>query len=173
MASDDIQDEFDGDGLRPRRGMSGKKLVVIAGMPMLLAGTAAGAYYSGALSPGGGDHYRAEAQAEEGHTPVSLKSVFYDLPEMIVNLNTSDRRPSFLKIQVSLELADEGAIAAIEKVRPRVIDNFQVYLRELRVDDLRGSAGIYRLREELLARVNATVAPARVKDVLFREVLVQ
>ena len=61
----------------------------------------------------------------------------------------------------------------IEQLRPRIIDNFQVYLRELRIDDLRGSAGIYRLREELLARVNAAVYPARVEQVLFKEVLVQ
>jgi flagellar protein FliL len=56
---------------------------------------------------------------------------------------------------------------------PRIIDNFQVYLRELRVEDLRGSGGIYRLREELLTRVNAATAPAKVVDVLFKEMLVQ
>jgi flagellar FliL protein len=56
---------------------------------------------------------------------------------------------------------------------PRIIDNFQVYLRELRLDDLRGSAGIYRLREELLMRVNTAAQPVHVKDVLFREMLVQ
>jgi flagellar FliL protein len=56
---------------------------------------------------------------------------------------------------------------------PRIVDNFQVYLRELRVDDLQGSAGMYRLREELLRRVNLAVRPARVKDVLFKEMLVQ
>jgi flagellar FliL protein len=56
---------------------------------------------------------------------------------------------------------------------PRIVDNFQIYLRELRVDDLRGSGGIYRLREELLARVNAAVAPVKVNDVLFKEMLVQ
>ena len=56
---------------------------------------------------------------------------------------------------------------------PRVIDNFQTYLRELRLDDLKGSAGMYRLREELLVRVNAAAAPAKIKDVLFKEMLVQ
>jgi len=56
---------------------------------------------------------------------------------------------------------------------PRIIDNFQVYLRELRVGDLKGSAGIYRLREELLTRVNSAIAPSKVKGVLFKEMLVQ
>ncbi len=56
---------------------------------------------------------------------------------------------------------------------PRIIDNFQVYLRELRVEDLKGSAGMYRLREEMLIRVSAAVAPAKINDVLFKEMLVQ
>ena len=55
----------------------------------------------------------------------------------------------------------------------RVIDQFQTYLRELRVRDLRGSAGIYRLQMELLWRVNQAAAPVEVKDVLFQEILIQ
>jgi flagellar protein FliL len=64
-------------------------------------------------------------------------------------------------------------VARLQAVMPRVIDNFQVYLRELRVEDLRGSAGVYRLREELLVRVNSAAAPVKVRDVLFKEMLVQ
>jgi len=74
---------------------------------------------------------------------------------------------------VSLELTDGRDISRIESVMPRIMDNFQVYLRELRIEDLKGSAGMYRLREELLTRVNAAIAPAKVQDVLFREMLVQ
>ena len=92
---------------------------------------------------------------------------------MLVNLSTSGRSTSFLKIVVSLELASEEDKQTLESALPRIIDNFQVYLRELRVEDLRGSAGLYRLREELLFRVNAAVSPARVTDVLFKEMLVQ
>ena len=61
----------------------------------------------------------------------------------------------------------------IEELIPRVVDNFQTYLRELRLDDLRGSAGMYRLREELLTRINIAVEPAKVKAVLFKEMIVQ
>ena len=52
-------------------------------------------------------------------------------------------------------------------------DSFQTYLRELRLDDLRGSAGMYRLREELLTRINVAVQPSKVSAVLFKEMLVQ
>ena len=98
---------------------------------------------------------------------------FFPLEELIVNLNAGGRNSTFLKIRVSLELADGGDISRIESVMPRIMDNFQVYLRELRIEDLKGSAGMYRLREELLTRVNAAAAPAKIQDVLFKEILVQ
>ena len=101
------------------------------------------------------------------------QAIFYDLPEMLVNLNTGGRKSSFLKIRISLELENQADIPRIERVMPRIVDNFQTYLRELRIDDLKGSAGMYRLREELLTRVSAASAPAKIKDVLFKEMLVQ
>jgi flagellar protein FliL len=76
-------------------------------------------------------------------------------------------------MSVSLELDSAADLPKLQAVLPRIIDNFQVYLRELRVEDLKGSAGMYRLREELLLRVNAAVAPAKINDVLFKEMLVQ
>ena len=92
---------------------------------------------------------------------------------MVVNLNTSGRRQSVLKIKVALELASQADLVKVQAVVPRVIDNFQTYLRELRVDDLNGSAGLYRLREELLTRVNVAVQPAKVNAILFKEMLIQ
>ena len=114
----------------------------------------------------------AAAKAEEAKPP--KPAVFYNLPELLVNLNGGQgRRSSFLKISLSLELSDPADIQRVEAVLPRVIDAFQTYLRELRPEDLRGSAGLYRLREELLARVNTSAQPAKVNDVLFKEMLLQ
>ena len=95
------------------------------------------------------------------------------MPDLIVNLNTNSRKTTFLKIKIALEVSDPADVDVVNQNLPRIVDNFQVYLRELRVDDLQGSAGMYRLREELLRRVNLAVRPARVKDVLFKEMLVQ
>ncbi len=92
---------------------------------------------------------------------------------MLVNLASDDDVPRHLRLTVQLELEDPEDRAAIEEVMPRVVNEFQVYLRELRVRDLRGSAGIYRLNVELLWRVNQAVAPAEIKDVLFQEILIQ
>jgi flagellar FliL protein len=103
----------------------------------------------------------------------TLQTTFFEVPALIVNLNTDIRKSTFLKIKISLEIANSADIDIINQMLPRIVDNFQVYLRELRIQDLQGSAGMYRLREELLKRVNIAVRPARVKDVLFKEMLVQ
>jgi flagellar FliL protein len=99
--------------------------------------------------------------------------VFYDLPEILVTLNSSGRKTNYLKLKVALELDGSQGVERLDTVMPRIIDTFQVYLRELRVEDLDGSAGLLRLKEELLVRVNAAVRPVRVSDVLFKEMLVQ
>ena len=92
---------------------------------------------------------------------------------MIVNLNTDDGTPRYLRLSVQLELKSSKDHAKVSEAIPKVIDQFQTYLRELRVRDLRGSAGIYRLQMELLWRVNQAAAPAKIKDVLFQEILIQ
>ena len=177
---DDLEDDADEVDDDDGEGASGKgskkKIIIIAGVALFLVivGSAA-AYFTGLLEPllGGGD---AEAVATgEGQREVidAGDAVFYDLPELLVNLNTSGRKSTFLKIRIALELPNADDVPKLELVLPRIVDNFQVYLRELRIDDLKGSAGMYRLREELLTRVSAAAAPARVNDVLFKEMLVQ
>jgi flagellar protein FliL len=175
VADDAVAEDFDEDfdEIGGKKKFSGKKLILFVVLPVLLLGGGGIAFMMmGGDKDKAEDHAKAAAPARTA--PAELpKTVFFDLPEMLVNLNSNTRRPTFLKIHVSLELTSDQDAEYVEKMSPRIIDNFQVYLRELRIDDLRGSAGIYRLREELLARINMAVRPAKVKDVLFKEVLVQ
>jgi flagellar FliL protein len=159
-----------GDGEKPKRRKFGpKKLAIFIGLPILLFG---GAYQFGVLDMllGGGEEDAAAKQEEEG---APKEAVYLELPDMLVNLRPTGKQPSYLKLSVSLELDDPLILPEVEKVKPRIIDRFQVYLRELRAEDISGSAGVYRLKEELLARINAAIEPHEVKDVLFREMLIQ
>jgi flagellar protein FliL len=168
--ADDAADQADQDvsAAAPRSGR--KKLIIFIAAPVLaLLLIGAGLYFTGMLSRFMGGA-KTEAQEEK---KVPKESVFFDLPDILVNLNGSGKKASFLKMSVSLELDSAADLPKLQAVLPRIIDNFQVYLRELRVEDLKGSAGMYRLREELLLRVNAAVAPAKINDVLFKEMLVQ
>ena len=100
--------------------------------------------------------------------------VFVDLPDVLVNLsNPGSDRTQYLKVKIVLELADQTMIQQVQPIMPRVIDTFQTYLRELRASDLDGSAGLYRLKEELTRRVNIALAPSRVNAVLFKEMVIQ
>ena len=132
----------------------------------MLLGGAAGAY----LVMGGPKHQEAHAAAEV-KKPIS----FVDVSEMIVNLASEpgQDRQRFLKLRVALEVKDPKAVDDVQPLLPRVVDIFQVFVRELRAGDLEGSGGVFRLREELLRRVNVAVAPTRVDAVLFKEVVVQ
>ncbi len=158
----------EGDAKEPRRrALSGKKLVLFVILPLVLL-----------LVIGGGGAYfflgkKKEEPKVEDQPQQAKALVYYNLPEILVNLNAAGRRSSFLKMTISLELENATDIPRIQAVMPRIVDNMQAYLRELRAEDLRGSAGLFRLREELLARVNAAAQPAKVNDVLFQEVLVQ
>ena len=154
--------------------MPGKKIVLFFVLPVVLViGLVAGAYFMGFLDPYFGEKQDPAAVEKARLEEQRARAVFFDLPELLVNLNAPGRRTNFLKISISLELAAEADIKRLEVVMPRIVDGFQVYLRELRVTDLKGSAGIYRLREDLLRRVNETARPIKINDVLFKEVLIQ
>jgi flagellar FliL protein len=163
----ELDTPVDGDEAKPSGGR--KKLIIIAGgAVILLLALGGGAYFFGLLDRFIG-HKAPVVEAVQPPKP----AVFFDLPDLLVNLNGAGRKASFLKLSVSLELDKQDDVPRLQSVLPRIIDNFQVYLRELRVEDLKGSGGIYRLREELLTRVNAAAAPVKVTDVLFKEMLVQ
>ena len=177
MSDDDVEGDVDegeageSDEEGGGRRISGAKIALFAGLPLLLIiGGVAGAFFTGLLDPLLGAESASDDHEE---SPLAATVLFYDLPEMLVNLNTGGKQTNYLKIKVSLEVENEAMLAQLESLLPRVVDNFQVYLRELRVEDLNGSAGLYRLKEELLVRVNMAIKPHKVNDVLFREMLVQ
>lgn len=174
---------------------AGKKkkmiIIIVAAVLILLIAVGAGLYFTGAL-----DKFLKKGEAtEEGHADGAAKegdakvecvkdehgkevcgppgAQFLKIPDMVVNLNSEDGTPRYLRLSVQLEFKSAEDMAAVEQVMPRVVDQFQTYLRELRVKDLRGSAGIYRLQMELLARVNQAAYPVEVQDVLFQEILIQ
>ena len=171
--AEDIIGEDDADA--PEDGGSKrKKLILFIVLPLLLLiGVGVGVAVMLGLFSSEPPANVDEEQTQVEEVVPTVQTTFFEIPDLIVNLNTSGRKSVFLKIKISLEIADPADIDTVNQLLPRVVDNFQVYLRELRVQDLQGSAGMYRLHEELLRRVNIAVRPAKVKDVLFKEMLVQ
>ncbi len=147
----------------PRKGRG--KLLLLVALPVLLAAGGAGAWFAGLL-PGKGAETAAVVAAPE-------KPIFVDMPDIVANLNAPGRRSSYIKLRSKLEVARAADARALQEAMPRLQDLFTTYLREIRPEELRGSAGTYRLREELMARASLAAPPAQVTDVLFVELLLQ
>jgi flagellar FliL protein len=139
-----------------------RKMMIIVGAAVLVLGGGAGGWF-----------YFSHGAKKKEHVEVK-PATFVDLPEVLVNLsNAGNDRTQYLKVKVTLEVPDKEIVPHIQPLMPRVMDAFQTYLRELRPTDLDGSAGLYRLKEELTRRVNVAVAPNKITAVLFKEIVVQ
>jgi len=157
------EEETEKPAAKPKFKLPSLKLMIIAAAAVaVLGGGGFGAY----LFFGSGHEKPAQTAVKP--------AIFVDLPDVLVNLsNAGSDRTQYLKVKIVLELPDPTVVAQIQPLMPRVMDAFQTYLRELRPTDLDGSAGLYRLKEELTRRVNAAVAPNRITAVLFKEIVVQ
>lgn len=162
-------EEGEEDGKKKK--LAGRTLILFIVLPLIaVAGVGIGVL----KFLGGGDEVPKDELAEE--TPLlqdPTQVVFIDLDEMLVNIRTSDNRSTFLSLKVSLELNKDEDTEMLGTAMPRVRDKFQVYLRELRLEDLAGAAGTQRVKEELLRRVNIAASPVLVNAVLIREMVVQ
>ena len=142
-----------------------KKLILMAAAAVLVLGGAGGGWF----------YLQKQKAAPASAMPAKKKTAFFDLPDITTNLATAPgaERPIYLRLKLAIEVDNDKMVEEIKPMMPRVIDNFQIFLRELRPADLEGSAGLYRLKEELVRRINAAVYPARIEAVLFKDVLVQ
>jgi flagellar FliL protein len=190
VSKDKVQEAPEGEAAEGEEGEGGKpkkklpmKLMLIAGAAALVIvggggaaafvflkpkPEAAGAHGKEAKKPEEKKDDKNAGQVREGPDGV----VFYTLPDVVVNMQTAEGRPTFLKLKLTLELPDEGMVETLEPNMPRLQDMFQTFLRELRPEDLSGSQGSYQLRMEIQRRVNLVIAPSKVNAVLIEEMLI-
>jgi flagellar FliL protein len=153
----------------PKKVGGGRRKLILIAVPVGLVGIGAGLWFTGIL-PNllGMRHAETASEAAKPAAPI-----YVDLPELIANLNSTPQRPSYIKVTARLEVMKQEDVERVKAAMPRLQDLFLTYMREMRPQELRGSAGTYRLREELLARANLAAAPARITDVLFTQMLIQ
>jgi flagellar protein FliL len=149
---------------------AGKGKLILIAVPVVLLLVGAGLWFTGILPHMLGMDKQEEKVGEAGK-PVPPS--YLDIPEMIANLNNNMHKVAYVKLSARVEIPKPEDVEKVKAALPRLQDIMQTYLREMRPEELRGSAGTYRLREELLARANVAVAPAKVSDVLFTQLLVQ
>lgn len=110
-----------------------------------------------------------EAEGEEAGGELPL----VDVPALIVNMRTSGGQPRYLRIRFMIEARSAAKVEPLKARLPAIIDSYQPFLRELRPEDLTGSAAVFRIKEELLVRATATVGGGMVKDVLIQDLVQQ
>jgi flagellar protein FliL len=175
----------EGEGVQPKKKLS-MKMMLIAGAAALVVvggGGTAGFIF---LKPKPDAAHAGKKPAKKGKDDKGKKDdktgaqvregpdgvLFYTLPDVVVNMQTADGRPTFLKLKLTLELPDQATVDVLDPSLPRLQDMFQTFLRELRPEDLSGSQGSYQLRMEILRRVNLVIAPSKANAVLIEEMLI-
>jgi flagellar protein FliL len=162
--ADTEPDENEEGAAKPKPKLPLKLIIIAVAGVVVLGGGGTAAFFM----------FGAPKDATREAAPAPKPPVFFDLPDVLVNLaSVGNERVQYLKVKVVLEVPDQALIAQIQPLMPRVMDAFQTYLRELRPADLDGSAGLYRLKEELTRRVNTAIAPSHINAVLFKEIVVQ
>jgi flagellar protein FliL len=173
-SADDDEPAADAEGGDAPKKRFSKKLLLIAGggALVLLLALGAGAYFF-LFSGSSANSAKTKMTGGAAAPLVAPQVAFFDMPDIVVNIQSADGTPAYLKLSVALELDTADEKPGLQALMPRIVDQFQSYLRELRIDDLRGSAGVMRLKEELLRRINVAAAPFAVRDVLLKEMIVQ
>jgi flagellar protein FliL len=167
----------------PKKGK--KKLLIVGILVLLLAGAGAGLFFSGLLDgllgkkaevvateeaePKKEGEHGAEGEKKAEATPTA----YFELPDIVANLNPGSATPSFIKTTIALELPNQEMLEKVQAIQPKIQDIIITYVRELRPSDLKGSAGVYRLRDELMLRINKALYPDKINNILFKELLIQ
>ncbi|MBL1241458.1 MAG: flagellar basal body-associated FliL family protein [OCS116 cluster bacterium] len=167
--TDGTVDETEEDAAPKKGGKKKLIIIIVAAIVILAIGGGAGAYFMGMFD--------AEVVMEDGEMPEPVKEKvvyqYYDMPEMLINLQADGGQVRYLKLLVSVEYEAGIDTASVIAAKPQIEDLFQTYLRELTPTELQGSMGVFRLREELLKRINLILAPERINGILFKKIVVQ
>ena len=179
-----MNDEYDADEIQLLRSQAKKvkekrfsfRKFVIASLIALIIGVGAYSLLGGqtnsiiafAINGGNGDSANSSAPA------LKNQSAYYiALPTLTVNLINNNGQDAFLKVVPILEFDEKGLNEVVAERRPKIVDSFTSLMRNLRITDLKGSAGTQLLREELTKRANIALHPHRINNIRFEEILVQ
>jgi flagellar FliL protein len=161
--ADDLLDPQESQDVAAKR----KRFRIIAAVVALLL-LVAGAlgYYFLVMQHGDTEEKAPEDKSAEA-------AIYVPAPEMIVNLRTPDGQSAFLKINFAIAAHDEAAGEMLKEQMPEIRDALQPFLRELRPEDLAGSAGVFRIKEEMTRRVKDRVGPDKINDILIQDMIQQ
>ena len=160
---DDVLEAVESNLVASRRKRS-RRIKLIGLGALLVVGLGAGGF---ALWSSGGEEAEAVTPA------VSSSAKFVDAPPMLINVHDADGRAHFLKLRFVIVAANENKADEVKDKMPLIVDSLQSFLRELRPDDLAGSAAVYRIKEEMMVRMRRGFGAGSIQDVLIQDLIEQ
>lgn len=130
-----------------------------------------------ALAGGGGGYFAVQEglidlTGSAKSAPKTMQSsagdfAFIAVDPLIISIGEAGaNRHLRFKAQLEVEKAHEDDVAAI---MPRIVDVLNGYLRAIRLADIEDNVALFRLRAQMLRRVQLVAGPGRVRDVLIQE----
>jgi flagellar FliL protein len=152
-----------------RRGVG---IIIVVGVVILVAGAGVGLTVTGflpkllGLKPPEGTLAAQEEKAKpkEPLTPER----YYDMPPMIISLETQGHGNRVLQLGLSLLMESREDAGKMHSYIPILIDAVQVYVRSLPISETASVAKLSSHREEILARINAAIAPIKAEEINLR-----
>jgi flagellar FliL protein len=148
--------------------------IIILVVPALLIGVGGGYFLGSSLTK---KHYEDKANmdpqaVETPKDPMQLVGEMVKLETFLVNLN-EPKGNRYLKASIQLEIADDKIKSELDRRQAQVRDIILQLLSSKNTQELQASDGKFRLREELLSRINALLVNGAVSKVYFTEFVIQ
>ena len=146
--------------------LAGKmKYIIIAAVVLVLAGAGTGLYFMGFFTV----HKSYETSMQLPGAPV-----YYEMKTMTVNLKPSAQRARpFIRLTLQVELQGESAKKAFIDNETKIVDTMQTHLRGVQYEELNGTEGTERLREDLTIIINRIIQPERAITVLYKDIFMR
>jgi flagellar FliL protein len=154
--------------VEPIKKKSSKLKPTLIAVPVLLSLVCGGLWFTGVLPHLLGMNQGEKKAAEAAKPPQS----YVEIPEMIDNLD-DPRRLHYVKLSARVEVLRPEDVQLVKSDVPELQNLLVVYMRNMDTAELHDPTDTDRLRGELLSRANAIVAPAKISDILFTQILVQ
>ncbi|MBF0283341.1 MAG: flagellar basal body-associated FliL family protein [Magnetococcales bacterium] len=118
---------------------------------------------------------KKEPKPEEGPSakdPNALVGPIFKLEPFVVNL-AEPRGNRYLKVAISMEMENDALKPEMERRQPQIQDIILSLLTSKSTQELQSLEGKFRLREELLSRINALLVNGKVKRLYFTDFVIQ
>ena len=174
MAKDESSREKKSTDEKPAPKSRKKTIFIIGGISVLIVAIAASVSVFLYMHNHSGEGDAADAATDKKETSAGVKKTLtiYPLEPFIVNIHDGTEL-RYLKIKLEFEIAGPTAKEEIDPFQSPLRDAILVLLSGKNLDEITGTDGKNKLRDEVMATVSKVVPPGKINRVYFTDFVVQ